>query len=61
MIMSSALTWGHHILFNDTTILVKKLGIWKTSLGKQPMIELHTDNMNKEKGFSLSRSCMPLV
>jgi hypothetical protein len=52
---------GHHIQFHDTSILTKKSRCMQHLIRKVIEMELHHDNMNREKGFSLSRSWKPLI
>jgi len=47
---------GHCIQFNDTSVLAKKPGCMEHIIKEVREIELHPDNLNKEEGFSLSKS-----
>jgi len=47
---------GHHIQFNDTSILAKKPRHVECIISKVIETELHSDSMNREESFSLSRS-----
>jgi hypothetical protein len=47
---------GHCIQFNDTSILAKILGHMECIIRRVTEIELHCDKMNREEGFSLSKS-----
>jgi hypothetical protein len=51
--MSRRIKFGHHIQFNEISILAKKLG-W--IIRNVTTTELHPENMNREEGFSLNTS-----
>jgi hypothetical protein len=50
---------GHHIQFENTRILAKKSGHMEHIIRDLIEIELLPDNMNREEGFSLSKSLKP--
>jgi len=52
---------GHHILLNDTSILAKKPRCMECLIREAREIEVHPDNMNREEGFTLSKSWKPLI
>jgi len=52
---------GHCIQFPDISILAKKSGYLECLIKEMTDRELHSDNLNREEGFSLSRSWRPLI
>jgi hypothetical protein len=52
---------GHHIQLHDTGILAKRSRCMEHHIREATEIELHHDNMNRGKGYSLSRSCRSLT
>lgn len=52
---------GHRIHFHEISILAEKSERTERLVMETTETELHPDNMNWEKGFSLSRSWRPLV
>jgi hypothetical protein len=52
---------GHCIQLQDTSILAKKLRCMDRIIREAIEIKLHPNNMNREDGFSLSRSWKPLI
>jgi hypothetical protein len=52
---------GYRIQFNDTIILAKKPGCMEHIIREAIQIELHSDNVKREEGFSLSKSWKPLI
>jgi len=51
---------GHFIQFHDTSILAMKSGCME-HIKKVTEVELHSDNINREEDFSLSKSQKPLL
>jgi hypothetical protein len=52
---------GHCILLNNTSILAKKSRCMDKIIRRDIKIELHPNNTNREKGFSLNTSRKPLI
>jgi predicted GIY-YIG superfamily endonuclease len=52
---------GHHIQFQNTTILATKSRYMDRMIRKATEIQLHPNNMNREDGLHLSRSQKPLI
>jgi hypothetical protein len=52
---------GHRIKSHTTSILAKKLRYVDHIIRETIEIELHPNNINRENGFSLSRSWKPLI
>jgi hypothetical protein len=52
---------GHHNQFQDTNILGMKARYMEHIIREETEIELHPDNMNREEGFSLSKSLKLLL
>jgi hypothetical protein len=47
---------GHHIQLHNTSILAKKSRCMDRIIREAIRIELHPNNINREDGFSLSKS-----
>jgi len=47
---------GHHIQFHNTRILATRIRCMEPIIRKATETELHSDNMNREEVFSLSKS-----
>jgi hypothetical protein len=52
---------GHHIQLHHTTILSTRPGYMNHIIREAIEIELHSNNMNKEDDFTLSKSWKPLI
>jgi hypothetical protein len=52
---------GHHMQFQDTTILFTKSRYMDWMIREAIEIELHSNNMNREDGLCLSWSWKPLI
>jgi hypothetical protein len=52
---------GHRIQFQDTRILATRSGHVEFIIKEAMEIELHSDNMNREEGFFLSKLWKPLL
>jgi hypothetical protein len=52
---------GHHIHLHNTSILAKKSRYMDHIIREAIKTELHPNNINREYGFSLSKSWKPLI
>jgi len=51
-----SINFGHHIQFQDTSILAKKARHMECTIREATEIDLQPDNKNREEGFFLSKS-----
>jgi hypothetical protein len=53
--------WDHHIQLQNTSILAKKSRYMGQIIREATEIECHPNNINREDGFSLSKSWNPII